>query len=64
MTLIQLIVILVVIGVIMYFINRYIPMSGGIKTILNVVVFIFVALYVLSLFGILGPIHNIRIGRL
>lgn len=64
MSLIQLIIILVVIGVVMWLINTYVPMSHGIKTVLNVVVVLFVILYVLSLFGILGPIHNVRIGRL
>ncbi len=58
----HLIVSLVVIGVIMWLINTYIPMSGSIKKILNVVVTIVVVLSLLSLFGILGPFSYIRIG--
>lgn len=50
MDLIQLIVILVVIGVIMYLVNRYIPMEARIKSILNVVVIIAVVLWLLATF--------------
>lgn len=63
MTLIQLVVVLVVIGVVMWLINTYIPMSSGIKKILNVVIIIVVILYVLSAFGVLGSFSGIRIGR-
>jgi len=63
MTLIQLVVVLVVVGVVMWLINSYIPMQHSIKTILNVVVVIAVVLYVLAAFGILGPVSGMRLGR-
>lgn len=63
MPLIQLVVVLVVIGVIMWLINTYIPMSASIKKILNVVVVVVVLLYVLSAFGVLGAVSGIWIGR-
>ncbi len=62
MPLIQLIVVLVVFGVILWAINTYIPMDGAIKKILNVVVILVVVLFVLSAFGLLGPMQVIRIG--
>jgi len=64
MSLISLVVVLVVVGVIMWLVNAYIPMEPRIKNILNVVVIIFVVLWLLSIFlGGFGSIANIRIGR-
>lgn len=54
MSLIGLIITLVVVGVIMWLINAYIPMEANIKKILNVVVIIIVILWLLYAFGILG----------
>jgi len=50
MPLIQLVVSLVVVGVVLWFINTYVPMAASIKTILNVVVVVVVLLYVLKAF--------------
>jgi len=63
MPLVQLIIVLVVVGVILWLINSYIPMQSTIKTILNVVVIIVVALWLLSAFGVIGQLSGIRIGR-
>jgi len=62
MPLINLIIILVVVGVILWVINSYIPMQPTIKKILNVVVIIGVIIWLLSVFGVIGNISNIRIG--
>ena len=62
MPLISLIVTLVVVGVILWLVNNYIPMDGKIKTILNVVVVIVVVLWLLSLFGLLGSLSGLRVG--
>ncbi len=61
MSLIQLIIILVAIAVVMWLINKYVPMSSNIKTILNIVVLVVVILYVLSAFGVLGTFSGLRI---
>jgi hypothetical protein len=63
MPLIQLVIVLVVVGVILWAINNYIPMEATIKKILNVVVVIVVVLWLLSVFGIIGHLSTIRIGR-
>ena len=52
--LINLIVSLVVVGVILYLINNYLPMDGKIKSILNIVLVIAVILWLLRSFGLLG----------
>ena len=62
MPLIQLVISLVVLGVILWAINTYIPMDGTIKKILNVVVVIVAVLYVLSAFGLLGSLSALRVG--
>ena len=63
MPLIQLVIILVVVGVILWVINSYIPMQATIKKILNAVVVIAVILWLLNLFGIIGSLQGIHVGR-
>jgi hypothetical protein len=63
MPLINLVVVLIVVGLLLWLVNNYIPMDRKIKNILNIVVVVFVVLWLLQVFGILGPIGNIRIGR-
>jgi hypothetical protein len=63
MPLINLIIILVVVGVILWVINAYIPMQSTIKKILNAVVVIGVIIWLLSVFGVIGNISAIRIGK-
>lgn len=63
MSLINLIIVLVVVGVIMWAVNVYIPMQAAIKKILNVVVIIVVLIWLLSIFGIIGSLSTIHVGR-
>lgn len=63
MPIFTLIFILVVIGVIMWAINTYIPMQPTIKKILNIAVVILVVLWLASVFGLLPSGANIRVGR-
>ncbi len=63
MPLMQLVITLVVVGVLLWLVNRFIPMQSSIKSILNGVVVICVVLWLVNLFGIFGPLHNIRVGR-
>jgi hypothetical protein len=63
MPLIHVVVVLIVVGVILWLINRFIPMAGSIKSILNAVVVIAVVLWLLNVFGILGSLSSIRVGK-
>ncbi|MDP2046732.1 MAG: Thivi_2564 family membrane protein [Deltaproteobacteria bacterium] len=63
MPLIHVVVVLVVVGVILWLINSYIPMAGSIKSILNAVVIIVVVLWLLSVFGLIGELSTIRVGK-
>ena len=52
MSIINVIIVLVVVGLILWLINRFIPMQSTIKSILNIVVIIVVILWLLRAFGI------------
>lgn len=52
MPLMQICVVLIVVGVLLWLVNRFIPMAGSIKSILNAVVVIFVVLWLLNVFGL------------
>lgn len=55
---ISVIIFLVVIGLVMWLINTYIPMSAQIKTILNVVVVIFVVVWLLRALGFMAALNQ------
>ena len=61
MPLINLVVVLVIVGVALYLINRYIPMASSIKTILNVLVVVVVCVWVLQATGLWGNVTSIRL---
>lgn len=63
MPLINLVITLIVVGMALWLINRFIPMASSIKTILNVVVVVFVVVWVLQAVGLWGELSSYRIGR-
>lgn len=63
MPLIQLVEILIVVGVVLWLVNRYIPMQRTIKSILNAVVVISVVLWLLNVSGLLHSFAGIRVGK-
>ena len=63
MPLLNVVVALIVVGVALWLINRFIPMAASIKTILNVVVVIAVGVWVLQATGLWGHVSGFRIGR-
>ncbi|MEO7027447.1 MAG: Thivi_2564 family membrane protein [Caulobacteraceae bacterium] len=63
MSLITVLIVLVVVGVLLWLVNTYIPMQGTIKSILNVVIVIAVVLWLLQGFGLLGSLNAIHIGK-
>lgn len=63
MPLVNLVVVLIIVGVALYLINRYIPMASSIKSILNVVVIVAVCVWLLQATGMWGNVTNFRVGR-
>lgn len=62
MPLISLVLTLIVIGVLLWLVNTYIPMDPKIKNVLNIVVVIAVVLWILSLFIGVGHLNSIYVG--
>jgi hypothetical protein len=63
MPLIQVVLVLIVVGVLLWLIDRFVPMAGPIKSILNAVVVIAVVLWLLNVFGLLSSLSAIHVGR-
>ncbi len=63
MDLISLVVVLIVVGVLLWLVNNYIPMDGKIKNILNIVVVVAVVVWLLNVLGLMDSIRGIRVGR-
>ena len=61
MPIINLFVVLIVVGVLLWLVNTYIPMAGSIKKILNAVVVIIVVLWLLRAFGIINSLSKLSI---
>jgi hypothetical protein len=62
MPLLNVVVVLIVVGILLWLVNRFIPMQGTIKSILNAVVVICVVLWLLNVFGLFGSLSHIRVG--
>ncbi len=62
MPLINVVIALIVVGVLLWLVNRFIPMQGTIKSILNAVVVIAVVLWLLNVFGLFNSLSHIRVG--
>jgi len=62
MPLMQILLALIVVGVLLWLVNSFIPMQGSIKSILNGVVVIAVVLWLLNVFGLFHSLAHIRIG--
>jgi hypothetical protein len=62
--LIQILEVLIVVGVLLWLVNRFIPMQGSIKSILNGVVVIGVILWLLNVFGLFHSLSRIHVGTL
>jgi hypothetical protein len=62
MPLLQIVLSLIVVGVLLWLVNSFIPMAGSIKSILNAVVVIVVIVWLLNVFGVLDSIRHFRVG--
>lgn len=61
MSLLSLLIVIIIVGVLLWLVNAYIPMDGKIKTILNVVVVIALIIYLLKAFGVFSHLGSIQI---
>jgi hypothetical protein len=63
MPLLQLLEVLIVVGVLLWLVNRFIPMQASIKSILNGVVVIAVVLWLLNVFGLFHSLSQVHVGK-
>ena len=63
MPLLQVVLVLIVVGVLLWLVDRFIPMASSIKSILNAVVTIAVVLWLLNVFGLMHYLTNIHVGK-
>lgn len=62
MPLVEVVIVLIVVGVLLWLINAYIPMASAVKSLLNAVVVIALIVWILKVFGLWHFIANIRAG--
>jgi hypothetical protein len=62
MPLLQVLMVLIVVGVLLWLVNNFIPMAGSIKSILNAVVVIVTVLWLLNIFGLFHSLSRMRVG--
>ena len=58
--LLNIVIVLVVVGMVLWLINNFIPMAGSIKSILNIVVVVAVSIWVLQAVGLWGRVTSYR----
>ncbi|MFZ0914419.1 MAG: Thivi_2564 family membrane protein [Candidatus Korobacteraceae bacterium] len=63
MPLLQVVLVLIVVGVLLWLVDRFIPMASSIKSILNAVVTIAVVIWLLNVFGLMHYLTNIHVGK-
>ena len=62
MPLVTVVMYLVIAGVLLWLVNNYIPMDGKIRQIVNALVVVVVVVWLLQVFGVMGPLSRIRVG--
>jgi uncharacterized protein YhhL (DUF1145 family) len=61
MPILTIFVVLIVVGVLLFLINKYVPMDGKIKTIINIVAIIIVIIWLLEVLGVLSILKSARL---
>jgi heme A synthase len=62
-SLISLVILLIVVGVLLWAMNTYLPMDTNIKKIINILVIVVVVVWLLGMLGVLPDLNVIRIGK-
>ena len=62
MSILTILLVIIVVGVLLWLVNRFIPMHGTIKSIFNAVVIILLVLWLLSAFGVIDVLQGTTVG--
>jgi hypothetical protein len=63
MPLLNIVIVLIIVGVALHLINRYLPMASSIKSILNVVIVVLVCVWLLQATGLWNSVSTFRLSR-
>lgn len=61
MSLLTIVIVLIVVGVLLYLVNNYIPMDRRVKSILNAVVIIVLIIWLLKAFGLFDSVSSLKV---
>ena len=61
MPLMNVLIVLVIVGVLLYIVEALLPIEATIKRIIHIVVVLAVCIWLLQTFGIIGPIGSFRL---
>jgi len=61
MPIFNILLVLIIVGVLLWLVNTFIPMDGKIKKIFNVVVVILVIVWLLKVFGLLNSLMGMHV---
>jgi len=62
MSILTILVVIVVVGILLWAVNSFLPMDGKVKSILNAVVVILLVLWLLQAFGLIDALRGVRVG--
>jgi hypothetical protein len=62
MSILTILVVIVVVGILLWAVNSFLPMDGKVKSILNAVVVILLVLWLLQAFGLIDALRGARVG--
>jgi hypothetical protein len=61
MSILTILLVIVVVGVLLWAVNSFIPMDSKVKSILNIVVVVLLILWLLQVFGLLDVLRGVRV---
>lgn len=61
MPIITILLVIIVVGVLLWLVNSYIPMDAKVKRILNVVIIIILVVWLLKIFGVLAMLSGVKV---
>ena len=62
MSILTILLVIIVVGILLWAVNSFLPMDGKVKSILNIVVVILLILWLLQAFGLINVLRGVRVG--
>jgi len=62
MPILTILLVIVIVGVLLWALNSFVPMDSKVKSILNIVVVLLLIVWLLQAFGLIRPLLNVHVG--